>query len=170
MPQLAPVIVLGIDPGTFQMGVGVVVSRSGELSLAHVGVLGPDRSSKLPERLHYLHERLVGMIEDWKPSAVAIEQPFVSQNVRAALAVGQAQAVAMVAAAHHGIPVFGYAPREVKKAVTDYGGSSKEQVQEMVRVLLGLDRLPEPSDAADALAVAICHINASREAELTARE
>jgi crossover junction endodeoxyribonuclease RuvC len=94
---------------------------------------------------------------------MAIEEPFVARNVRAAMAIGQAQAVAMVAAADQGMSVSGYAPREIKRSVTDYGGSSKEQVQEMIRVLLGLpDELVQSSDAADALAVAICHINASR--------
>ena len=154
--------VLGIDPGTFKMGAGVVESHGGELRLRYVGVLSPDRTKPLSERLHYLHDQLIHLIREWKPSVVAIEEPFVARNVRAAMAVGQAQAVAMMAAAHHGLPVSGYAPRVVKRAVTDYGGSSKSQVQEMVAVLLGLQAPPTPTDAADALAVAICHINASQ--------
>ena len=152
------------------MGVGVVDSDAGELSFVYSTALSPDRAGPLSERLHYLHNRLLDVMQEWTPSVVAIEEPFVARNVHAAMAVGQAQAVAMVAAAHRGLSVCGYSPREVKKAVTDYGGSSKEQVQEMVRVLLGLERLPEPSDAADALAVAICHINASRVGDLAARE
>ena len=96
------------------------------------------------------------------PEVVAIESPFVSRNVKAAVAVGQAQAVAMIAAASHGVPVATYAPREVKKAVTDYGGSSKEQVQGMVQALLGLSEPLEPPDKADALAVAICHIQSTQ--------
>ena len=97
---------------------------------------------------------------------VAIESPFVARNVKAAVAVGQAQAVAMIAAASHGVPVATYAPREVKKAVTDHGGSSKEQVQDMVQAMLGLSERLEPSDRADALAVAICHIQSTRGAEI----
>ena len=162
--------VLGVDPGTFRMGVGVVDSGAGELSLVYSAALSPDRRGSLSERLHYLHNRLLDVMQEWAPSVVAIEDPFVARNVHAAMAVGQAQAVAMVAAAHQGLSVCSYSPREVKKAVTDYGGSSKEQVQEMVRVLLSLEQLPEPSDAADALAVAICHINASRVGDLAVRE
>ena len=109
-----------------------------------------------------MHRELDRAIRDLAPAEVAIEEPFVARNVRAAMAVGQAQAVAMVAVDRHGLEMFNYSPRQVKKAVTDYGGSSKEQVQEMVKVLLDLQEPPQPSDAADALAVAICHINASQ--------
>ena len=153
--------VMGVDPGTFNMGVGIVDTDGPGLSLAHYGVLSPKRRDPISQRLHYLFARLLDVIGEWRPSEVAIEQPFAGRNVRAAMAIGQAQAVAMVAAGQHGLPVSYYAPRQVKQSVTDYGGSSKEQVQEMVRVLLALDAPPESSDAADALAVAICHINAS---------
>lgn len=163
--------VLGIDPGTFKMGVGVVDSEQGELALVYSAVLQPRRTSPLFERLHHLYEHLLRVIGEWKPQVVAIEEPFVARNVRAAQAVGQAQAVAMVAAAHQGLPVCGYSPREVKRAVTDYGGSSKVQVQDMIKVLLRLpDEDRQPADAADALAVAICHVNASQALQLTVRE
>ena len=153
-------LVVGVDPGTINMGVGAVLSDDDLLTLAYSEVLSPPKSAPLSDRLGWLHERMSRALEDLRPSVVAIEQPFVARNVKAALAVGQAQAVAMIAAARLGIPVAGYSPSEVKKAVTDYGGSSKEQVQEMVSVLLRLDAVPSSSDAADALAVAICHINA----------
>ena len=152
--------VLGVDPGTYRMGVGVVASDGAELRLVFSGVLTPKRRDPIADRLHHLFSHLSQLIDDWRPSEVAIEQPFVAPNVRAAMAIGHAQAVAMVAAARHGLAVSSYAPRQVKQAVTDYGGSSKEQVQEMVSVLLRLDAVPSSSDAADALAVAICHINA----------
>ena len=152
------------------MGVGVVEADAGDLALVYSGVLTPKRVDPLSQRLHHLHQELLSVIQDWKPSAVAIEEPFVARNVRAAMALGHSQAIAMLAAASHGLEVSTYSPGEVKKAVTDYGGSSKEQVQEMVRVLLGLSRAPEPFDASDALAVAICHLNASRVQELTLRE
>ena len=158
--------VLGIDPGTFKMGAGVVDSEEGEISLVYVGVLSASRADPLSQRLHRLYQQLMGVIEEWRPSEVAMENPFVSRNVRAAMAIGQAQSVAMVVAAHHGLPVSGYSPPEVKRAVTDYGASSKGQVQERVGALLGLEQPPRPSDAADALAVAICHINASQVHEL----
>ena len=160
--------VLGVDPGTFKMGVGVVDAEQGELSFAYSCVLSPPRSKSLAERLHYLHDRLVDVVRQCQPAVVAIEEPFVARNVRAAMAVGQAQAVAMVVAAQHALEVATYSPREVKLAVTDYGASSKEQVQEMVKLLLALPTAPSSSDEADALAVAICHVNASREGELAA--
>jgi crossover junction endodeoxyribonuclease RuvC len=160
------VLVVGVDPGTINMGVGAVLSDDDLLTLAYSEVLSPPKSAPLSDRLGWLHERMSRALEDIRPSVVAIEQPFVARNVKAALAVGQAQAVAMIAAARLGIPVAGYSPSEVKKAVTDYGGSSKEQVQQMVSVLLGMDEILEPPDRADALAVAICHINRSRALEI----
>ena len=162
--------VLGVDPGTFKMGVGVVDSEDGELTLVYSDVLSAGRSDPLHDRLHYLYEQLVHLIERLGPGVVAVEQPFVARNVRAAMAIGQAQAVAFIAAAYHGRLVSSYSPREIKRTITDYGGSSKEQVQEMVRVLLGLSNPPEPLDASDALATAICHIRASRVTYLTLRE
>ena len=163
-------LVVGVDPGTFKMGVGAVRSDGGDLILAHSEVLIPRRSAPLPDRLAWLHVRLSELLASLRPDVLAVEQPFVSRNVRAAMAVGQAQAVAMIAAAGLTIPVANYAPREVKKAVTDYGGSSKEQVQEMVQVLLGLPDPIESSDRADALAVAICHINNSQVYHVSMRE
>ena len=153
---------MGIDPGTFNMGVGVVESCDGRLRLAYSEVLTARRRHSLAKRLGHMQRELDRAIRDLAPAEVAIEEPFVARNVRAAMAVGQAQAVAMVAVDRYGLEMFSYSPRQVKKAVTDYGGSSKEQVQEMVKVLLDLQEPPQPSDAADALAVAICHINASQ--------
>ncbi len=163
-------LVLGVDPGTMNMGVGLVDAQGDALRLAHVEVLSAPRSAQLHERLYILHVRLIEIVKGWKPGVVAIEEPFVSRNVRAAMAVGQAQALAMVAAGGQGLPVFTYSPREVKRAVTGYGGSAKEQVQEMVRLTLGVDELPRASDAADALAVAICHVSASRVESLVASD
>ena len=162
--------VLGIDPGTYKMGVGVVTADGPDLEMAYSGVISPSRKDPLPERLRSLFDGLSQVIGEWGPSEVAIESPFAGQNIKAAMAIGQAQAVAMLVAARSGLAVSSYAPRQVKQAVTNHGGSSKEQVQEMVSVLLGLDVAPESTDAADALAVAICHINASEAAELEMRE
>lgn len=160
-------IVLGVDPGTIRMGLGVIDSSNGDLSLVYMDALTPDKTKSLAERLHYLHDQLLKIVRKWNPEAVAIENPFMSQNAKSAIAIGQAQSLAMVAAVHHGADVYTYAPMEIKRAVTDYGGSSKEQVQEMVQVLLNMEHLPEPLDASDALAVAICHVNASRLRDLT---
>ena len=154
--------VLGIDPGTFNMGLGIVDTDGPDLLMAHMDVLKAKRTLPLAERLNVLYGGILKCIDEWKPSETAVEQPFVARNVRSAMAVGQAQAIAMLAAANRGLAISTYTPSEVKQAVTDHGGSSKEQVQEMLRVLLGLTEAPASSDAADALAVAICHINAAR--------
>lgn len=154
-------LVLGIDPGTYSMGLGAVERADDRFAARLAAALSPPRSASLAERLAWLHERLERTIRELKPDCVAIETPFVSRNVKAALAVGQAQAAAMIAAAANGVPVATYAPSEVKKAVADHGGASKEQVQEMARATLGLSAPPQPADVADALAVAICHINGS---------
>ena len=163
-------LVLGIDPGTYSMGVGAV-ERDGDgdgYSPRMSATLAPPRSLPLAERLAWLHERLRETIGEIRPDCVAIETPFVSRNVKTALAVGQAQAAAMIAAA--GVPVSLYAPSEVKKAVADHGGASKDQVREMTRALLGIAEPMESADAADALAVAICHINSSLIHEVEMRE
>ncbi len=152
-------LVLGVDPGTYKMGIGLVESDGESYSLRLSDALSPPRKAELAARLGWLHGRLEELVAEIRPDVVAVESPFVGRNIKAAISVGQAQAVAMVAAASHGIPVSMYAPREVKKAVTDNGGSSKEQVQDMVQFLLDLPDPLEPSDRADAAAVAICHIN-----------
>lgn len=162
--------VLGIDPGTYNMGIGLVDTEGADLQLAHMDVLKAKRGNSLADRLHLLYQGVLQCIDTWKPAVAAVEQPFMAKNVKSAMAVGQAQAVAMLAATSRAIPISTYSPSEVKQAVTDHGGSSKEQVQEMVRILLQLPETPASSDAADALAVAICHINASRVQELSFRD
>lgn len=160
--------ILGIDPGTLTMGYGVVEEEEGEISLVDCGALTASSSAPLAERLHTLYLGLFDLIDRHQPAEAAIEQPFVAKNARSALAVGQAMGMAMVAAMEKGIPVHQYTPTEVKQATASYGRSSKGQVQEMVRVQLGLSFLPQPSDAADALAVAICHIQKRRLARMVA--
>ena len=152
------------------MGVGVVGSGDDNLRLVDAGVLTVSRNTPLAERLHALYAKLLDYIGQYEPDEVAIEEPFVARNVRSAMAVGQAQAVAMVAAAAAGISVKSYAPREVKLAVTGFGDSSKEQVQEMVILSLSPAASPMPLDASDALAVAICHINSRRAESLISNE
>lgn len=162
--------ILGIDPGTVTMGYGVIESLDDEVTLVDCGVVTVPKRSPIGERLHYLYEGLLKVIIRYQPVAVAVEQPFVAKNVRSALAVGRAQAVAILAAANKGIPVYEYAPAQVKERVADYGGSSKEQIQKMVSLQLGLAQVPEPSDAADALAVALCHLREMHLMELLAQQ
>jgi len=162
--------VLGIDPGTVIMGYGIIESSGDEIALVDCGALGCSERSPIGERLSFLYGELGKIISRYQPDVVAIEQPFVAKNVKSALAIGKAQAVAILAAANEGIPTFEYTPAQVKQRVADYGASSKEQVQEMVRLQLGLSEVPQPPDAADALAVAICHCQEAHLEELLARE
>lgn len=159
--------ILGIDPGTLMMGYGVIDEEDDEIALVACGALvAPD--APLAERLHTLYLGLVDIIARYQPAEGAIEEPFVAKNARSALSVGQAMGVAMVAMSQKGIPVYGYTPNQVKLAVTNYGHSDKGQVQEMVRIQLGLSSPPQPADAADAVAVAICHVQERRLARMMA--
>ncbi len=151
-------IVLGIDPGTITTGYGVIKAEGDEATLVDCGALTASERSPIGERLSYIYQGLVEVIARFQPDVVAIESPFVAKSVKSALAIGKAQAIAILAAAEGKIPAHEYSPAEVKQRVTDYGASSKEQVQEMVRLQLGLAEAPHPIDASDALAVAICHL------------
>ncbi len=160
------ITVLGVDPGTVSMGYGLVQERNGRMTMLASGAFSAQATAPIGQRLRNLYLGLTQLIERYQPDVVAVEEPFVAQNIQAALAVGRAQAIAILAAANHGKPVFQYSPAKVKQAVTSYGTSTKEQVQEMVRVLLKLQQIPQPSDAADALAVALCHLQESRVARM----
>jgi crossover junction endodeoxyribonuclease RuvC len=144
------------------MGVGIINAEGDSLTFLHADVLKVRRGAPRAERLHRLYTELLSYIARHKPDEIAIEEPFVARNARSAIAVGQAQAVAMIAAQASGISVQLFAPREVKLAVTGFGDSSKEQVQEMAMLALDLNSTPMSLDASDALAIAICHINARR--------
>ncbi len=154
--------VLGIDPGTVTMGYGIIDETNDELTLADYGAITAPVRSPIGERLCFVFEKLVKIVKAKKPDVVAVEQPFVAKNVRSALAIGRAQAVAILSASTFGIPVFEYTPAQVKQRVSNYGASSKEQIQEMVKLQLRMSEIPEPADASDALAVALCHISESR--------
>ena len=162
--------ILGIDPGTVTMGYGVVEGEEGRLNLVDCGTLTATPNTPLAQRLHTLYLGLLELIARYQPSEAAIEEPFVHKNARSALAVGQAIGMAMVAATEKGIPIHQYTPTQVKQAVSSYGHSDKEQVQEMVRIQLGLPSPPQPSDAADALAVALCHIQETHVARILKAE
>lgn len=151
--------VLGIDPGTVTVGYGVIDSQNDEVTLVDCGIITTSPRSPTAERLSDLYNGLLEIVSRYQPDAVAVEQPFVAKNVSSALAIGKAQAVAILAATNNKIPTYEYAPTQVKQRVTNYGASSKEQVQEMVRIQLGLSEAPHPNDAADALAVALCHLS-----------
>lgn len=159
-------LVLGIDPGTAITGFGLVCQDE-DLHLVSCGVITTPAGMPLPERLLHIHRELSALLQTWRPQAVAVEELFFSKNVRTAMSVGQARGVVLLAAAQAQVPIFEYKPAEVKQAVAGYGGADKAQVQEMVRLLLQLDAAPQPDDAADAVAIAICHVHSARLRSLT---
>lgn len=151
--------ILGIDPGTVVMGYGIIDAIDDEITLIDYGALTSKKNEDIGERLHQLYIGIQEVIQHHSPDAVAVEQPFIAKNVRSAMAIGRAQAIALLAATEKGIPTYEYTPTQIKQRVANYGASSKEQIQEMVRLQLGLQEVPQPNDAADAIAVAICHLH-----------
>jgi crossover junction endodeoxyribonuclease RuvC len=156
------VLVLGIDPGTAITGYGLVREEEERLVLVDYGVIMTPSGQPLPARLQTIYHGLASVIREHQPQAAAIEELFFSRNVRTALSVGQARGVALLGLAEASLPIFEYKPLEIKQAIAGYGGADKHQVQQMVRMLLNLEEIPQPDDAADAIAVAVCHIHSAR--------
>jgi crossover junction endodeoxyribonuclease RuvC len=154
--------VLGIDPGTAITGYGVVEEMQGDIRSLAFGVIRTPAGHSLPMRLQSIYREVRDLAIRWKPSTAAVEELFFSSNVRTAMSVGQARGVTLLALADAGLEVAEYTPLAIKQAVTGYGKAGKTQMQEMVRLLLGLGEVPRPDDAADALAVAICHLHSAR--------
>lgn len=160
-------LVLGIDPGTATTGYGLVrQTTDGGLQAVDHGVILTPAKTAMPERLVMLYEQLQEIILLHRPDSSAVEELFFQRNVKTAISVGQGRGVVLLALAQAGLPVAEYAPNEIKQAVTGYGGADKRQMQEMVKMLLGLEKVPKPDDAADALAVAICHLHSARMKDL----
>lgn len=156
-------LVIGIDPGTAITGYGLVrEGKSGDLVAVDYGVIETPSSMPMPERLLQLYRQLKEISLLHCPDSAAVEKLFFQKNVRTAISVGQGRGVAILALAEAQMEVAEYTPLEIKQAVTGYGGADKNQMQQMVKILLDLEDIPRPDDAADALAVAICHIHSSR--------
>jgi crossover junction endodeoxyribonuclease RuvC len=156
------VLVLGIDPGLATTGYGLVrETREGLQAVAH-GVVTTSSKLALPVRLQQLYQGLTALIHEYRPDEGAVEELFFSSNVRTAMSVGQARGVALLAIADAHLPVTDYTPLTIKQAVSGFGGADKVQMQTTVKMLLRLESLPRPDDAADALAVAICHLHSAR--------
>lgn len=151
-------LALGIDPGTALTGYAVVRQADSEPELVASGVIRTDASEPLPERLQQVYRGIVGLAREHRPDAAAVEEVFFRRNVRTALAVGHARGVVLLGLADAGVKVYEYKPSVVKQTVTGYGGADKHQVQEMVRLLLRLPEVLRPDDAADAAAIALCHL------------
>jgi crossover junction endodeoxyribonuclease RuvC len=156
-------LAIGIDPGTAITGFGVIrEEQDGSLTVIDYGVIETSSKDSMPQRLVQLYQDLKQIIEQHNPQSGAVEKLFFARNVRTALSVGQARGVALLTLAEAGVELSEYSPNEIKQAVAGYGGADKNQVQYMVRALLELEEIPKPDDAADALAVAICHLHSAR--------
>ena len=156
-------LALGIDPGTATTGYGLVrLTPDGSLLTVKYGVITTPKGTSPAERLVMLYNQMQDLLRENKPDTTAVEKLFFQRNITTAIAVGQARGVMMLALAQVGLEVFEYTPNEIKQAVAGYGSAGKRQMQEMVRVLLELETIPKPDDAADALAVAITHLNTNR--------
>ncbi len=161
---------IGIDPGTATTGYGVVqAAADGSLTAVAQGVILTPAGLAMPDRLVMLYEELTRLLAEFRPQTSAVEKLFFQKNTTTAMSVGQARGVVLLALAQAGLPVAEYTPNEVKQAVAGYGSADKRQMQEMVRVLLGLNAIPKPDDAADALGVAICHLHMDRTRQLIER-
>jgi len=152
-------IILGIDPGTRVTGYGVIKKERKKLTVLDFGAIRPPTSLTLHEKYLALHNAMEEILDMAKPDAVSIETQFVQKNVQSAMKLGMARGVLILAAAKRDIPIFEYSPSKAKSAVAGNGAASKGQIQKMIQLLLHLPILPTPEDAADALALAICHAN-----------
>lgn len=153
-------LVIGIDPGTATTGYGLVrEERDGTLTMVAYGAVITPAGEEMPKRLVQLHNELAQLISLHRPESGAVEKLFFQKNVKTAITVAQGRGVALLALAQAGLSIGEYTPLEVKQSVVGYGNADKAQVQQMVRALLGLDKIPKPDDAADALAIAICHLH-----------
>ena len=149
--------IFGIDPGSVRTGYGCVQTEGSRHRLIAFGTISAPAGATFPQKLQVIHRELVSLLAEHRPDCVAIEDLFHAKNVRSALKLGHARGVALLAAMSAGVPITEYSPSEIKQAVVGYGRAEKRQMQHMVQMLLGLAEAPSPHDAADALAVAICH-------------
>jgi len=152
--------VLGIDPGLATTGYGLIrANRQDDYACVDFGIITTEAGLPDADRLRIIFDRLTELINEHQPGSCAVEKLYFQKNVKTALSVGQARGVVLLTLAQAGLPVYEYNPNQVKQSVCGYGSASKNQVQRMVQTLLHLDGLPKPDDAADALAVAICHVH-----------
>lgn len=150
-------IILGIDPGLALVGYGVIEYKGNKYKAIDYGCIRTDAKTMFPERLKIIYDEMLMLIDKYNPEELAIEELFFNKNVKTAIKVGQARGVEILSAKNKGLNIYEYTPLQIKQAVTGYGRADKAQVQEMVKMLLNLKKIPKPDDAADALAVAICH-------------
>ena len=154
--------ILGIDPGVATVGFGIITDNKGTPKLKQYGVITTPAGMRLALRLKQINNDISQLITMFKPDAIAVEELFFNTNMKTAVTVSHGRAAIILAGEEHGIPMFEYTPLQVKKAVVGYGHATKKQVMEMVRRLLTMEQIPKPDDAADALAIAICHARSAR--------
>ena len=154
-------IILGIDPGYAIVGFGVLEYKNNHFSVIDYGAITTDAGAPFNRRLEYIYDELTAIIEKYRPDAMAIEKLFYNNNAKTVIDVSQARGVIMLAAQKNGVPAFEYTPLQVKQSVVGYGRAEKKQVQEMIKRILFLEKVPKPDDTADALAMAICHGHSS---------
>jgi crossover junction endodeoxyribonuclease RuvC len=153
--------IFGIDPGSERTGYGCIEVKGSRHILIICGAISAPARSPFPDKLKHIHTDLVALLDRYRPDCVAVENIFHARNVRSALKLGHARGIALLAASEAGLPVVEYTPAEIKRAVVGFGRAEKHQIQQMVKLLLGLETAPSPHDAADALAVAICHVHSA---------
>ena len=153
--------IIGIDPGYALMGYGIIEKKGNSLSVCDYGSISTEAGTPLPNRLKFLYSSLMDIIAEHQPESAAIEELFFNNNAKTIINVGQARGIAILACVNSGLEISEYTPLQIKQALTGYGKADKAQVQQMVKVLLGLDKVPKPDDTADALAVSVCHANSA---------
>ena len=154
-------IVIGIDPGYAIVGFGIVKYQGSKFLTLDYGTIETPAGMEMPKRLEMIYDGLQTLIQKYNPEVLAVEELFFANNAKTAIAVGQGRGIVLLAAQKNGLPVFEYTPLQVKQAVVGYGRAEKRQVMEMTRILLNLTKIPKPDDAADALAIAICHAHSA---------
>ena len=150
-------IILGIDPGTSIMGYGIIHVQGGKMKMVQMGVLHLSKLGSHELKLKKIFERTLQLVDEYKPDEFAVEAPFFGKNIQSMLKLGRAQGVAMSAALYRNIPIFEYAPKKIKMAITGNGNASKEQVAAMLKSILNIVKMPKHLDASDGLAAAVCH-------------
>lgn len=159
-------IIFGIDPGIAIVGYGVLEYKGNKFNVIDYGAIQTSNEYTFPERLKIVYDELTALLDKHKPDVLAIEELFFNKNAKTAIIIGQARGAQILAAVNKGIEVYEYTPLQVKQGVVGYGRADKKQIQEMVKVLLNLEKIPKPDDVADALAVAICHAHSGNFSEM----
>jgi crossover junction endodeoxyribonuclease RuvC len=159
-------IIIGIDPGIAIVGYGVVKLTGNKFEVLDYGAITTESKMDFPDRLKIIYNKMTGIIDKYSPTDLAMEELFFNKNAKTAIKVGQARGVEILAAVNKGVEIYEYTPLQIKQAVVGYGRADKNQVQEMVKMLLNLKKIPKPDDVADALAVALCHGNSLKFKEM----